>query len=37
MELEKAIKTLADTGLFGDYEEVGGMMHNDYDPTRPIK
>tara|TARA_R100001082_G_scaffold106959_1_gene80350 strand:+ start:862 stop:1257 length:396 start_codon:yes stop_codon:yes gene_type:complete len=36
-ELEKAIETLANTGLFGDYEEVGGMMHNDYDPTRLIK
>ena len=36
-ELEKAIETLGNTGLFGDYEDVGGMMHHDYDPTRPIK
>ena len=36
-ELELSIKTLADTGLFGDYEEIGGMMHHDYDPKRQIK
>jgi len=36
-ELELSIKTLADTGLFGNYEEKEGMMYNDYDPTRPME
>ena len=36
-KLELSIETLAQTGMFGDYEEKDGMLYHDFDPNRPIK